>query len=382
MSDSNTYSSDFNSTSSAEPRRLIIKKDKTNPRRLAYLALLLFATQPPLPLLVGGAVLALAGILFHAWAAGYLARAGYAERESKLTVRGPYRHNRNPYYLAHLVTDFGFFCMAGLPALFLIYFPVIFSVYRRWVLKEEPFLEEEFGGNYRQFKNEVPRWGLRLFPAPPMGPAQSFDWATFRLNREAHRALPHISFWAVLLVFAIKDNPIAVIDPLVLTTFFTAFTVRLVTVDICVEGEVKGVSIGWSLATAAVMLAGGLFIYHAPLWDTWPPTPALIFGGVGLSFGLLLTLSLLPLTILRPRLEMILHRAEYQWLIGGLGLGLLSGTLGGIWIGILVPTLLWMLKVAGIVSSYQLPKGVLMSLVGFLLFAVFAAVTVMPIELL
>lgn len=59
--------------------RVVVRKDKTNPRRLAYLLLLLFAAPPGWPLLVLGAALVLAGVWFHGWAAGLLARAGYVE---------------------------------------------------------------------------------------------------------------------------------------------------------------------------------------------------------------------------------------------------------------------------------------------------------------
>ena len=85
--------------------RLHIRKDKTNPRRLAYLALLLFASPPHWSWLAVGIASVATGIALHGWAAGYIARAGYAERETKLTVGGPYRYNRNPYYLAQMIMD-------------------------------------------------------------------------------------------------------------------------------------------------------------------------------------------------------------------------------------------------------------------------------------
>ncbi len=371
MSDSETYPADFQQTQSGTSRRIVVKKDKTNPRRVAYLALLLFATEPSMPLLVAGSIFALAGILFHGWAAGYLARAGYAERESVLTIRGPYRHNRNPYYVAHMVMDLGFFCMAGLPLLYLFYFPVIFSVYRRWVVKEEPFLEKEFGEDYRQFKAEVPRWGLRLIPATPRGPEQTFDWATFRLNREGHRALPHLTLGAVLLAFAFLGSPVAMVDPLVLATVFAAFVARLVIGDIRALNS-SAVSPGWSLATLAVLTIGGIFLSIAPVWEHWPRVPSMVFGGSGALMGLIVAISLLPMQrpLLGRRMEKLLERPEYQWYFLGLGLGLLSGTLGGVWLGLLLPIALWMSKIAGLLSSFHLAKQRFTSSAVFLLFAI------------
>jgi protein-S-isoprenylcysteine O-methyltransferase Ste14 len=96
-------------------------------------------------MLLAGIVLVVAAGALHGWAAGYLARAGYAEREKKLTIRGPYRHNRNPYYLAQVMMDTGFFLLAGQPLFLLLYLPIILTVYNRWIANEEIFLEKEFG---------------------------------------------------------------------------------------------------------------------------------------------------------------------------------------------------------------------------------------------
>ncbi|HJU61465.1 MAG TPA: hypothetical protein VJ864_05425, partial [Candidatus Binatia bacterium] len=100
-------------------KRIHVRKDKTNTRRLAYLTILLFASPPGWSWFVAGTVFVALGVILHGWAAGYLARAGYAEREKILTIRGPYRHNRNPYYLAQMTMDLGFFFLAGLPLLYL-----------------------------------------------------------------------------------------------------------------------------------------------------------------------------------------------------------------------------------------------------------------------
>ncbi len=56
--------------------RVELRKDKTNPRRIAYVLLLLFASPPSIAVMAIGTLLVLAGIAFHGWAAGYLARAG------------------------------------------------------------------------------------------------------------------------------------------------------------------------------------------------------------------------------------------------------------------------------------------------------------------
>ena len=192
--------------------RVHVSKDKTNPRRLAVLTLLLFSSSPGWPLLLTGILLVVTAVTLHGWAAGFLARAGYAEREKILTVRGPYRHSRNPYYLAQMMMDLGFFLIAGQPLLFLFYFPIIFTVYRRWVVAEERFLEAEFGSDYLALKREVPRWGFQLRPAPARGSDLTFQWSTYKINHELPRSLSHVCIMLAFVLFSVFGNPLAQID--------------------------------------------------------------------------------------------------------------------------------------------------------------------------
>ncbi|HKU60315.1 MAG TPA: isoprenylcysteine carboxylmethyltransferase family protein [Gemmatimonadales bacterium] len=80
-------------------------------------------------------------------------------RETRQLVRsGPYRFSRNPDYLGQtlvtaglgLVVASGWVLAALLPALLLVRYGVI--------AREERYLEETFGGEYREFMNRVPRW--------------------------------------------------------------------------------------------------------------------------------------------------------------------------------------------------------------------------------
>jgi protein-S-isoprenylcysteine O-methyltransferase Ste14 len=337
--------------------RIHVRKDKTNTRRLGYLTILLFASPPGWPWLATGIALVTLGVMLHGWAAGYLARAGYAEREKILTVRGPYRHNRNPYYLAQMTMDLGFFFLAGRPLFYLFYFPIIFFVYRRWVVNEESFLESEFGEQYRTFKREVPRWGFRLKAAPARGSDLRFKWATFMINRELPRSLSHVFLLAVFVLFFAFGNPFDQIDELFRITLIAAIAVWLVLRDIYAL-DVSRKSIGWFMVAAASAAMAALFLIYAPVWQPWSGTGAWIAIAVGLGFALVVWFAALPgiAGISDKRGRSSFARPISQWYLLALGLGLLSCTLGGVWLGIMVPFTVWALHLAGGMSIPMVPR--------------------------
>jgi hypothetical protein len=337
--------------------RLHIRKDKTNPRRLAYLALLLFASPPHWPWLAAGIALVATGIALHGWAAGYMDRAGYAEREKKLTIFGPYRHNRNPYYLAQMIMDLGVFILAGHPLFYLFYFPVIFSVYRRWVASEESFLENEFGEPYLALKRDVPRWWFRIKPAPALGSALSFQWATFRLNHELPRSLSHLCFLVVFVLFFIFGNPFGQVTVLLRATVIATIAVWLVLRDVY-PLNVSDKSMGWSIVALCSALMTAVFLIYAPVWQPWFGTSAWIAIGLGLCLGLLVWLTALPgLADLSGSIrKKFFARPICQWYLLALGLGLLSCRLAGVWLGTMLSFTAWALQIAGWLSIQMVPQ--------------------------
>jgi hypothetical protein len=343
--------------------RFHIRKDKTNPRRIAYLTLLMFATPTDWPIRVIGGALVIAAILVHGWSAGYLARAGYAEREKVLTVRGPYRHIRNPYYAAQMTMDLGFFLLAGLPLFYLLYFPVIFLVYRRWVAKEERFLEAEFGDGYRILKREVPRWGFRLKPAPPRGSELTFSWATFMLNRELPRSLTHLFLLSAFVSYFVFGNPFSQMDVFVRVSVIAAIAVWLVLHDVY-PLDVCQKSVGWVLIALSGATMTIIFLIKAPVWDLWSNTSAWISISVGLCLGLIVSGTALPgfFRIAGRNNEDVFARPICQWYVLGLGLGLLSCTLGGVWVGIMAPLIAWALGIGGVVRIKMVPRRFSISL--------------------
>jgi hypothetical protein len=337
--------------------RLHIRKDKTNPRRLAYLTLLLFASPPHWSWLAAGIASVATGIALHGWAAGYIARAGYAEREKTLTVGGPYRHVRNPYYLAQMIMDLGVFILAGHPFFYLFYFPVIFFVYRRWVVREESFLENEIGKPYLALKRDVPRWWFRINPAPGLGSALSFQWATFRLNREPARSLSHLCFLVVFVLFFFFGNPFNQISILLRATVIATIAVWFILREIY-PLNASHKSVGWSIVAACSALMTAIFLIYAPVWQPWFGTSAWITIGVGICFGLLVWFSALPgvAGVSGSIRNKFFARPICQWYLLALGLGLLSCRLAGVWLGTMVPFTAWALQIAGWVSIQMVPQ--------------------------
>lgn len=329
--------------------RVKLRKDKTNPRRIAYVFLLLFAMPPSWPAMAIGTALVLAGIAFHGWAAGYLARAGYEDRETVLTLLGPYRHNRNPYYVAHLTMDLGFFCVAGLAPFYLLYFPILFAVYRRWVLNEEPFLRQAFGAEYEQMCKEVPRWGIRLTPAAPRGPDQRFTWSMYFFNGEHWRSGSHLIWLAVFWLIWAWGNPFGSLPVLVPATIAGVIAPYYIVHDVTPR-DVSRLSWGWLLLALAIAAGGATFLASAAVWNVWPAPWVWLGRGLGLLLGILLPFLLQSS---RRRAE---HGRESQrgamvaWYVAALALGLLSCTFGGIWLAVVACLTIWALSIAGIAA--------------------------------
>lgn len=299
-----------------------------------------------------GILLVLSAVVLHGWAAGYLARAGYAEREKILTVRGPYRHNRNPYYLAHLVMDAGFFILAGRPLLLLFYFPVIFSVYRRWITNEEIFLENEFGNAYRILKQQVPRWRFQFRPASARGSDLSFQWATFKLNRELPRSLSHLCLMATFGMYFFLGNPFSQVSVLVRITVITGIGVWLLLHDVYPLEPVEK-NVAWTLLAIVCTTFTMIFLFYAPVWQRWTGTSGWISLGAGLGLGLLVTMTMFPQYRLGRKIGKLFVNPACRLYGIVMALGLTSCTIGGVWIGIMTSQIVWLLSVAGVLKQLQ-----------------------------
>jgi protein-S-isoprenylcysteine O-methyltransferase Ste14 len=124
---------------------------------LLVIPFLWFARTTPTLLAVGG-VLAVAGLVIRAWAAGFI------RKEQALATDGPYGHTRNPLYLGSFFLGLGI-TLAGGQWIFVVAFAVFFVlVYRATMLGEAELLEGLFGDEYRHYAEHVPLFLPRLTP--------------------------------------------------------------------------------------------------------------------------------------------------------------------------------------------------------------------------
>jgi protein-S-isoprenylcysteine O-methyltransferase Ste14 len=84
-----------------------------------------------------------------------------------LVVGGLYRFVRNPMYLAVLATIVGQALLFGRPILFGYAFVVWLAVASFVRVYEEPHLTEQFGDDYRAYREHVPAWIPRRSPWSP-----------------------------------------------------------------------------------------------------------------------------------------------------------------------------------------------------------------------
>ena len=101
-----------------------------------------------------------------------------------------------------------------------------------------------------------------------------------------------------------------------------------------------------------------VFLSSAPVWDRWSGTPAWLSVLAGISFGLIVSAAAFPafLQVIGKKNKDLFSRPMSQWYLFGLGLGLLSCTLGGVWLGIMLPFFFWAMGIAGFVPIKMAPK--------------------------
>lgn len=122
-----------------------------------------------LPLRIVGAALALAGAAwvvaaFVRFAVDGLGTPAPVAPPARLVVSGPYRHVRNPMYVAVVAAVVGQALLFGSVAL-LVYAAALAAAFAAFVRRyEEPRLRRRFGADYDAYRAAVPRWLPRVRP--------------------------------------------------------------------------------------------------------------------------------------------------------------------------------------------------------------------------
>ena len=124
-------------------------------------------TSPWSPLALLGFLPIAAGLALFIWTVRLFATEGEGtlapwDPTSKLVVRGPYRHVRNPMITGVLAILLGEAAVLGMPSL-LVWAAIFLAANALWMpLVEEPGLRRRFGPAYEDYAAHVPRWLPRL----------------------------------------------------------------------------------------------------------------------------------------------------------------------------------------------------------------------------
>ncbi len=111
-----------------------------------------------------GLILFITGILFTVWAKVVMGKnwnhpiEHNIERQSEIVKDGPFRFSRNPIYVGIIIFIAGFFIALKSP--FLVSLPILLFIISQIIKKEEINLEKLFGGEYTEYKKQVPRYLL------------------------------------------------------------------------------------------------------------------------------------------------------------------------------------------------------------------------------
>jgi len=116
------------------------------------------------PRLVSGIAVAAAGAALALAGVGVFRAVGTNVEPWKPSLRlataGIYARLRNPIYAGLLLLVLGIAVVLASDWMLLMLVPTALLLHYGVVLREERYLEAKFGGDYRRYKDQVPRWGV------------------------------------------------------------------------------------------------------------------------------------------------------------------------------------------------------------------------------
>jgi protein-S-isoprenylcysteine O-methyltransferase Ste14 len=113
-------------------------------------------TQNRQPLSIAGWISISAGILFVAWAVSAVRNIDI-ERPTELVTTGPFAFSRNPMYVAWTALYVGITFVVNTVWLIML-LPLVMVATHITVRREERSMEETFGDDYHDYKNDVRRY--------------------------------------------------------------------------------------------------------------------------------------------------------------------------------------------------------------------------------
>jgi len=148
-----------------------------------------------------------AGVLFLGLSVHFYSK-GCLTRNTTITMFGPYRFVRHPFYLGNLLIDTGLCIMSNNPFIFLGYFALFLLGYGATMRHEERRLTEIHGDRYRDYARRVPRLFPVRFPAKADSDANAyFSFERILKEHELARSL-RIVVYPILLwvVYELKHD--------------------------------------------------------------------------------------------------------------------------------------------------------------------------------
>jgi protein-S-isoprenylcysteine O-methyltransferase Ste14 len=111
--------------------------------------------------LAGGCLIA-AGVALSAAVMYHFGRADTPvtpwSETRRLVVSGPYRFSRNPDYVGQTLITGGLGLLLDLPWVVVALVPALVLVRYGVIAREERYLEQRFGADYREFRSRIRRW--------------------------------------------------------------------------------------------------------------------------------------------------------------------------------------------------------------------------------
>ncbi|MBI4852031.1 MAG: isoprenylcysteine carboxylmethyltransferase family protein [Acidobacteria bacterium] len=155
-------------------------------------ALCLILATPKLWSIASGALLALFGLAWRAWASGHL------RKNEKLAITGPYAYTRNPLYFGSLFLGAGFALATArleLVAIFVLFYLLVYSSVMR---SEADYMQQTFPNQYPNYAENVPLFLPRL-TAWKEGSKADFDLSLYLRYREYRALLGTVAALGVLI---------------------------------------------------------------------------------------------------------------------------------------------------------------------------------------
>lgn len=139
-----------------------------------------------------GLPVVLIGEIIRTWSSGHIVK------DNILTISGPYGLTRNPLYFGNFILGLGFVLMSGVFVFLFIFLPLFFFIYDATIAKEERFLAERYGDNFKMYQKRVPRFFPKIDRAALS--SGSFDWHLVKKHREKNTWLAILA-GTILFVF-------------------------------------------------------------------------------------------------------------------------------------------------------------------------------------